>query len=583
MKKYICLFLVVIMLTASFGVSAYSQNRAIWQDPENVVIICADATEYKFFRADSADGEYEYIGASDTGSFRDDTASYPNTYFYKVEKYDASGKKIYESSPIKAEISPEEVSKVSVIMYHNFVTDEDVKSGVEFDEYSIKPEDFEEDLIWLQNNGYVTITSDDLIRHLEGEKALPQKAVIISIDDGSWGVYTNAYPLLKKYNMKADFNVIGANIDSTWENLESGGTRNGESAPYCTWEELVEMSENGAINICSHTYGLHVYNKEKRIGMSMMENETAEDFAETVKKDYELSVSCIEGWTGKKPQTVAYPYSKRSSESDELVLENTGYKILMGGEGARGTAANYFVKGCDIENQLMLLSRPCRMEGTPIGTYLERIDKKDAQNGVNKNIDFLNVKDTDEIASDYQIFDDVAKEIWYSGSVYYSYLNGLMKGVGNNNFAPNDNINRAMAATLLNRLAGNAEQKPGSGFTDSNGSEWWYASAMWANENGILTAFENKEFKPDNTISRELLAKAMYNCAEYLKLDMSKKADITRFADYHSISEENKEAISWAVANGIFKGNADGTFNPAGNVTRAEMSMVLRNWLCKGE
>ena len=584
MKKYLYLFLIAIILTTTLHVSADSQIKAIWQDPNNVVIICDDKdAEYSFFRADTVDGEYKYIGKSDTGSFRDDTVSYPGTYYYKAEKYDALGKKSYESNPIKAEILPEEISKVSVIMYHNFVTDEDVKSGVVFDEYSIKPEDFEEDLIWLKNNGYVTITSEDLLRHLEGEKSLPEKAVIISIDDGSWGVYTNAYPLLKKHNMKADFNVIGANIDSTWENLDSGGTRIGEEAPYCTWEELVEMSESGEINICSHTYGLHVYNKEKRIGMSIMENETAEEYAETVKKDYKLSVSCIEGWTGKKPETVAYPYSKRSTESDELVLENTGYKILMAGEGARGTAANYFVKGCDITNQLMLLSRPCRMEGTPIGTYLERIDKKDAGNGVNKNTDYLKVQNTDEIASDYQIFDDVAKDSWFSGSVYYSYLNGMMKGVGNNSFAPNDNINRAMAATLLNRLAGNKVQESNIRFADAEGSEWWYDSAVWAVENEILTVFEDKDFKPDEPISRELLAKAMYNCAKYLKLDMSMKADITQFTDADSISEENKEAVSWTVANGIFKGNADGTFNPRGNVTRVEMSMVLRNWLCKGE
>lgn len=584
MKKHFSFFLIAIILTTTFSVSATSQGKAIWQDPGNIVVICGEGdAEYKFFRADAIDGQYEYIGQSGTGSFRDDTVSYPNTYFYKVQKYDASDKNTYEFGPIKADIYPEEISKVSVIMYHNFVTVEDVKAGVEFDEYSIKPEDFEEDLLWLKSNGYVTITSDDLLRHLEGKKSLPQKAVIISIDDGSWGVYTNAYPLLKKYNMKADFNVIGANIDSTWENLASGGTRIGDGAPYCTWEELTQMSESGKINICSHTYGLHVYNKEKRIGMSMMENETAENFAETVKKDYELSVSCIEGWTGKKPETVAYPYSKRSAEGDKLVLENTGYKILMAGEGARGTAANYFVKGCDITNQLMLLSRPCRMEGTPIGTYLERIDKKDAQNGVNKNIDFLKVKNTDEIASDYQIFDDVAKDSWFSGSVYYSYLNGLMKGVGNNNFAPNDNINRAMAATLLNRLAGNGVAKTNIGFGDAEGTEWWYASAVWAAENGILNVFDDKSFKPDEPISRELLAKAMYNCGKYLKLGMSKKADITKFTDYASIAEENRDAVIWAVANGIFKGNADGTFNPAGNVTRAEMSMVLRNWLSKGE
>ncbi len=582
MKKGFSLFLVVLILT-TFSVSATSQGRAIWQDPNNVIIIWNNDVncEYSILRSDSADGEYLSIGTSSNGSFRDDDVKYPNTYFYKIEKQNNGNKSV--SEPIKAVADSDMISSVSVIMYHNFITDEDIKNGVEFDEYSIKPEDLEEDLLWLKSNGYVTITSDDLLRHLEGKKSLPQKAVIISIDDGSWGVYTNAYPLLKKYNMKADFNIIGANVDSTWENLDSGGTRNGENAPYCTWEELVQMSESGKINICSHTYGLHVYNKEKRIGMSMMENETAEDFADTVKKDYNLSVSCIEGWIGKKPETVAYPYSKRSTESDKLVLENTGYKILMAGEGARGTAANYFVKDCDITNQLLLLSRPCRMEGTPIGTYLERIDKKDSQNGINKSIDFLKVQNTDEIASDYQIFDDVKTDAWFSGSVYYSYLNGLMKGVGDKAFAPDDSINRAMAATLLNRISGNDEAKTKVVFVDAEGTEWWYNSANWAAENRILNVFDDKSFKPDEPISRELLVKAMYNCGRYLKLDMSKKADITKFTDYAGIAEENREAVIWAVANGIFKGNADGTFNPAGNVTRAEMSMVLRNWLSKGE
>lgn len=105
--------------------------------------------------------------------------------------------------------------------------------------------------------------------------------------------------------MKADFNVIGAQIDATWDLLHSGGTRDGDPAPFCTWEELIEIQTSGEINICSHTYSMHVYNKEKRIGMSMMENESSEDFAKVVKKDYNLALSCIEGWTGIMTETVA--------------------------------------------------------------------------------------------------------------------------------------------------------------------------------------------------------------------------------------------------------------------------------------
>ena len=113
-----------------------------------------------------------------------------------------------------------------------------------------------------------------------------------------------------------------------------------------------------------------------------MEGETQEDFTSVVEKDYALSSKCIRGWIGKAPRTVAYPYSKRCVESDNIILSNTGYEILMAGEGARGTVGNYFVTGCDISNQLMLISRPCRMDGTPISVYLERIERED-NNGIN--------------------------------------------------------------------------------------------------------------------------------------------------------------------------------------------------------
>ena len=179
---------------------------------------------------------------------------------------------------------------------------EDIANGVEFEEYSLKPEDFEEDLKYFRNNGYTTITSADLIDYINGEKPLPLKAVIISIDDGTEGVYKNGWPLLREYRAKADFNLIGENIDSAWELVHGGGTRVGQSAPYCVWEELTEMERSGEINLCSHTYGLHRFNNDGRTGASMKEGETAEEYAAVVKADYDLCVSCIGGWTGAAPR-----------------------------------------------------------------------------------------------------------------------------------------------------------------------------------------------------------------------------------------------------------------------------------------
>ena len=78
-----------------------------------------------------------------------------------------------EFDPICAIVAPDEVDSVSVIMYHNFVSEEDVKNGIEFEEYSISPSDFEQDLIWLKENGYVTITSAELLYFLESISLFP--------------------------------------------------------------------------------------------------------------------------------------------------------------------------------------------------------------------------------------------------------------------------------------------------------------------------------------------------------------------------------------------------------------------------
>jgi len=584
MKKLIIYIMCVTIVCACATMAAASEetwsiDSATWQDPNNVVLIwdAEEGCSYNVYRKGEAERDYQLIGKTDVGSYRDDNVNYPNSYFYKVENSDKKS----VSNPIMSGTNPQKISSVSVIMYHNFITDEDIASGVEFEEYSLKPEDFEADLIWLRDNGYTTITSSDLIEYLENQKSLPPKAVIISIDDGSWGVYKNAWPLLKKYNMKADLNVIGLQIDNTWEMLRAGGTRDGEKAPYCTWEELVKMQESGEINLCSHTYGLHVYNREKRIGMAMIENEPLEDYIKAIQNDYRLSVSCIEGWTGRLPQTVAYPYSKRSKTSDEVILSNTGYKVLMAGAGDRGTWGNYFVEGVDFKNQLKLISRPCRMEGTPIGVYLNNIYTHDFKNGVNSESDTLGIKieEADKISKDYQMFFDVCGDDWFSGYVYYSYLNGWMRGVSYTEFAPNEKISRGMAATLLHRIAGTPKPERGSQFFDVDLAEWYGEASVWADENGILQGSDDRKFYPYDTICREELAYSMYQCAEYLGLEGNGFEDISAFRDSGDIAAKNVDAIRWAVANKVIKGNGDGTLNPKGQVTRAEMAAVLYNYL----
>ena len=98
--------------------------------------------------------------------------------------------------------------------------------------------DFDAQMEYLSSHGYVTITPDELYSGLNGELELPKKPVLITFDDGYADNYTNAFPILKYYGMRATIFVIPAFV-SKYKN-------------YLTWEELREM-ESGGITIESHT------------------------------------------------------------------------------------------------------------------------------------------------------------------------------------------------------------------------------------------------------------------------------------------------------------------------------------------
>ncbi len=575
----VCLLLCPTAFAAADG--SWQLKSITWQDPENAVLLweSSEGCTYEIYRAPAEDGSYELIGTASGGSYRDAEARYPDACFYKVLPVKADGARGAMSAPMQAGANPQPVWSVPVIMYHHFVSEEDEKNGVEFGEYALTPEDFEADLQWLRKNGYTTITSDELLEYLYGNRPLPAKSIIISIDDGSRGVFDNAWPLLEKYNMKADLNVIGERIDAAWETVHGGGSRDGESAPYCTWNELKRMAQSGTINICSHTYGMHRYNTSGHVGLQMGDGETREEYVQVVKDDFDLVTSSLTGWTGIVPRTVAYPYSKRSTVTDRVLLENTSYEILMAGEGARGTKSNYFVEGAGREGALTLMSRPCRMSGTPLEDYLEQIYTADYANGVNtpENTKALTAAQCAEIAACYSIFDDVPTDAWYAGSVYYAYVNGLMTGTGPVAFSPSSDITRATAAVFLHRMAGSPSSQGTLHFSDVPDGQWFSQSAAWAAENGILPGLADGAYHPDGTITREELAMCMYQCAGYLEQDCSVRAPLDGFTDAKSVSPQAAEAMSWAVARGIYQGS-NGAISPKGKVTREQMAKILQNW-----
>ncbi|MBQ7198611.1 MAG: polysaccharide deacetylase family protein [Selenomonadaceae bacterium] len=97
--------------------------------------------------------------------------------------------------------------------------------------------DFDSQMAYLVDSGYIAITPDALLSALEGELELPPKPMLITFDDGYTDNYENAFPILQKYGLRATIFIIPAFVGKPG---------------YMTWDELKEMEENG-ITMQSHT------------------------------------------------------------------------------------------------------------------------------------------------------------------------------------------------------------------------------------------------------------------------------------------------------------------------------------------
>ena len=173
-------------------------------------------------------------------------------------------------------------------------------------------------------------------------------------------------------------------------------------------------------------------------------------------------------------------------------------------------------------------------------------------------------------------FTDVATGAWYFGDVYYAFNNALFSGTSASTFEPELTMTRGMLVTVLWRMEG-SPKAAASSFTDAGGS--WYSSAVdWAAANGIVKGYSDKVFAPNDTITREQMAAVLYRYASFKGVDVSAAKDLGGFADSAGVSAYAKDAMSWAVAEGIINGS-DGKLLPAGGATRAQVAAILHRYI----
>lgn len=184
------------------------------------------------------------------------------------------------------------------------------------------------------------------------------------------------------------------------------------------------------------------------------------------------------------------------------------------------------------------------------------------------------IKDPDTPLADLP-FLDVAKDAWYAQSVANIYAKGYMKGTGDAAFSPKMALNRGMMAQIIHNMAENPSASVGAPFSDLNG-RYYTEAVAWGAANGILKGYSEELFGGEDNVTREQMVVMLYRYAQ--SLDLCKEVDqsvLDGFTDGARVSGWAKEAMAWAVENGLIQGRGNDDLDPRANITRAEVAAVL--------
>lgn len=181
-------------------------------------------------------------------------------------------------------------------------------------------------------------------------------------------------------------------------------------------------------------------------------------------------------------------------------------------------------------------------------------------------------------AASVEQFTDVPEGSWYYDHVEYTAENGLLNGISETEFGPGISMTRGMFVTVLGNMSGiDTTQYPGSRFDDVPSGEYYASRINWATENGIVSGLGDGNFGPNNAVTREQVATMLYNYALRTGNDTSFNAEAySDFPDTAEVSTWAEEPLKWATYHGIING-MDGELNPKGTATRAQIAAILHN------
>ncbi|AXK38629.1 poly-beta-1,6-N-acetyl-D-glucosamine N-deacetylase PgaB [Crenobacter cavernae] len=216
-------------------------------------------------------------------------------------------------------------SKFIALCYHEVVHNEGAT-----DPFAVDTRGLVNQLEWLRARGYSFVGIDDVLADREGRRPLPDKAVLLSFDDGYRSVYKHVFPILKLYKAPAVVSLVGGWLDAPMGHTvkDTKLAREGFLLP----GEIREMQQSGLIEFASHSYELHrgiTANPQGNqqpaataLGYDGRGYESPSAQLQRIDRDLAHNSAAIERLTGRKPRVMVWPYGSYTRPLLDIARKN---------------------------------------------------------------------------------------------------------------------------------------------------------------------------------------------------------------------------------------------------------------------
>lgn len=221
------------------------------------------------------------------------------------------------TAPASAAGTEEQESyQLPIIMYHSILPDLDFAG-----KYVLPPSVLEEDMQYLNDHGYETVTIADLLAYVDYGMPLPEKPVMLTFDDGYLNNCVYLPPLMEKYGMRAVVSPVGKFSDDY--------TANGERSVYyamATWDDLRALAESDYFELQNHSYNLHA--QSPRHGAQRCAGESDEAYQAMLSSDLAAMQEAMQAKCGVRPLAFVYPFGG-VDEASGPVLRALGFRASL--------------------------------------------------------------------------------------------------------------------------------------------------------------------------------------------------------------------------------------------------------------